>query len=1166
MSDTAIFFDPTRRRWYWIKRAGTLAGLFAVVTISVWLVSLFTIPFLPGIEGITTPLRRAVRRSFHLPPHQTRMQVFAARRWHQELSKQIQHDKQVYLAKAAKPPIKGNNIVAAFYAPWLETGLHSLKDKASHMTHLMPSWVHLQEDARGLDFHDWDPAMVPQNNEVLKIARENNLNIMPVFSNAQLSDFDPKRVHILLTDPKIQTDRILELRRWVLMNRFQGINVDLENIPDADYPLYLPFLRRLKTLFGQYGLAVSADLEVGREIDWRQAASICDFVVVMAYDEHGAGTKTPGPIASIRWYRDVLDRAVRDIPPEKLVLGLANYAYDWADDRDWADPMNYQSALIAAEKYRPGETPEQIVDFDDKEMNPTFEYDDDAGTHHVVWFLDAVTAANQWLLAQDKGVRSVAVWVLGSTDPSLWDVIDRHTLSRPINTNVLKTVHFPFDVDFEGEGEIARVYSNPTDGSRSLEIDPGTGLILDESYHKFPKSYVITRSGYQPKMIALTIDDGPAEPYTAQMLDELKRLNVKATFFLIGQNAERYPNLVRRIWSEGHEIGNHSFTHPNIGAISERQARLELTATQRVLQSLLHRSTVLFRPPYNADAEPSTSQEVTPIKIASEMHYITVLEFIDPQDWNTQTVENGKVHRRTAEEMLQTVLQQIDTEHGSSILLHDGGGDRTETVKLIPLLVKELPKRGYKFVTVSQLIGKTRDDVNPPVGNTDTMLLANDRIVFEAIYIFELFLSIAFITAIILGALRVFFVSVLAVISKYKSSHTKFDDAYRPAVSVVIAAFNEQKVISRTIRAVLANRYEPLEIIVVDDGSSDGTADEVARDFADHHNVRLIRQENGGKATALNRGIAQANGEIIIALDADTIFGRHTIAYLVRHFANDKVGAVAGNVKVGNRINPLTYWQSIEYVTSQNLDRRAFNVINSVSVVPGAVGAWRRAAIVQAGGYNTDTMAEDMDLTWRIRRNGWRIETDSDAVGYTEAPDSFRALFRQRFRWAFGTLQSLWKHRGALGRYTWFGSVMLPSLWLFQVLFQALSPLIDVQIIWTVSNVVGSWLWHGQQTRDWQPLPQSLASLYIIGFMYAFFFVVELIGSLVAFKLDREDPRVLVWLFWQRFLYRQLMYGVLLKSLKTAVSGIRTGWGKLDRKGTVEHLPEAELQPNALQP
>jgi len=1166
MSDAAIFFDPSRRRWWWIKRLGTLFGLFAVITISVWLVSLFTIPFLPGIAGITSPSLRTLKRAIHLPRHDARLRQYAAKQYQAKLLAAIAHDNQVHAVKASKPPIKGNDIVAAFYAPWLETGLHSLKANAGHMTHLMPSWVHLQEDARGLDFHDWDPALVPHNNEVVKIARENNLNIVPVFSNAQMSDFDSKRIDILLHDPKIQADIIFKLRQWVLMNNFQGINVDFENIPEADHQLYLPFLRRLKASFAQYRLVVSADLEAGQDVNWREAAAICDYVVVMAYDENGAGTKTPGPIASIKWYQGVLAHALRDIPPDKLVLGLANYAYDWEEGRDWADPLNYQSALITAEKYRDGEKPEQIVDFDDQTLNPTFWYDDDAGKHHEVWFLDAVTAANQWMIARNRGVHSVAVWVLGSTDPSLWNVIDRHTLMRPPKISDLQKVHFPYDVDFEGEGEIAHVYSNPIDGSRSLEIDPGTGLIVDESYHMFPKSYVISRSGYQPKMIALTIDDGPADPYTAEMLEVLKRENVKATFFLIGQNAERYPNLVRRIWNEGHEIGNHSFTHPNIGAVSEQQAKLELTATQRVFQSLLHRSTLLFRPPYNADAEPTTEEEVLPIKRASDMHYITVLEFIDPQDWNTQEFVNGTIRHRTADEMLQTVLTQIKTEHGSSILLHDGGGDRSETVKLIPLLIQELRKRGYTFVTVSQLIGKTRDDVNPPIQSKDTLLLANDRVVFEAIYVCELFLSVAFIAAIVLGAARVLFVTVLAVISRYKSRHAKFDHSYRPAVSVVIAAFNEAKVISRTIRAVLANRYEPLDIIVVDDGSTDETSAEVLRDFAGHPKIRLLRQENGGKSSALNRGIAEAPGEIIIALDADTIFARHTIENLVRHFSNAGVGAVAGNVKVGNRINPLTHWQSIEYITSQNLDRSAYAVINSVTVVPGAVGAWRHSAILQAGGYTTDTMAEDMDLTWRMRRNGWRIVTDNDAIGYTEVPDSFAALFRQRFRWAFGTLQSLWKHRGAVGRYGWFGTVMLPSLWLFQVLFQALSPLIDLQIFVTVSRVLGTWWWRGTQTADWQPLPQALASLYVIGFMYAFFFVVELIGSAVAFKLDREDGRVLIWLFWQRFLYRQLMYAVLLKSVKTAVSGMRTGWGKLDRKGTVELATEPELQPTALQP
>jgi cellulose synthase/poly-beta-1,6-N-acetylglucosamine synthase-like glycosyltransferase/spore germination protein YaaH/peptidoglycan/xylan/chitin deacetylase (PgdA/CDA1 family) len=1161
MSDRAIFFDPTRRRWSWIKRVGTLLGLASAVTVSVWLVSLFAAPVLPGFEGITIPIKRALRPRLHLPSRY-------ANRESRKLRAHLAQDGRRLRARAALPPVRANNIVAAFYAPWQEIGLHALKANAAQMTHLLPVWLHLSADGAHLDKRDWDPLLVPHNPAVVETARQNNLNIVPVFSNAVLSatgsgDFDEARAHAFLANPVAQQRVILEMRQWLLENRFQGINVDFENLGAADYPRYVQFLERVRTQFAPAHLVVSADLEAGdaaKALDWRAVAAACDFVIVMAYNETGE-EDPPGPIASMNWYRGVVQRAVAGIPSDKLVIGIANYALDWMDGRDWADPMTYQGALIAAQTYRGHEKPESIVDFDPHELNPTFWYVDDEGKQHEVWMLDGVTAANQWLVAQNYGVRGVGVWVLGSTDPSIWNFIRRDRLGVTPNLDDLRKVEFPFYVEFVGEGDIAHVDARPTPGSRSLEIDPATGLVLDESYHEFPASYVISRSGYREKLIALTIDDGPAKPYTAQILDELQKLDVKATFFLIGENAERYPSLVRRIWREGHEIGNHSFTHPNIGAVTEGQARLELNATQRVFQSILGRSTLLFRPPYNADAEPSAEQEVQPILIASELKYITVLEYLDPQDWNLlDRNEDGSPHRRSAEEMLGTLMAQLETEHGSTILLHDGGGDRAETVRLIPMLVKELRARGYRFVPVSALVGSTRETVNPPVSSSETMMLANDRLVFEAIYLFELFLGIAFITGIILGTGRVVFVTTLALIAKWRERRATFDPAYRPAVSVVIAAYNEQPVIARTIRAVLRNHYEPLDIIVVDDGSTDGTYDDAVRHFGDHPSVRLLRQENAGKSAALNRGIAAATGEIIIALDADTVFAKDTIERLVRHFADARVGAVAGNVKVGNRINPLTYWQSIEYVTSQNLDRRAYAAINSVSVVPGAVGAWRRDAITAAGGYTTDTMAEDMDLTWRIRRGGWRVATENAAIGYTEVPDSFRALYTQRFRWAFGTLQCLWKHRRALGRYGWFGRVMMPSLWLFQIAFQAISPLVDLQIVWALGKVIAAATRAGLD-HDWQPLPNAMASLYLVAFMYAFFFVVELIGALVAFKLDREKPKVLLWLFWQRFLYRQLMYAVLLKSLKTALSGIRAGWGKLERKGTV-----AIAEPSALQP
>ena len=1161
MSEYAVFFDPSRKRWWWIKRISTVVSLFAVVVVSVFLISLASAPLLPGMLGITVPIKRTLRNV--IPHRQTRMQQFLLKRSRDRFLSEVARERRAQAARMKPSLVNGPGIVAAFYAPWQETGFHSLHKFGKNMTHLLPAWVHLNSDGRTLDFHDWDPALVPQNIDVINEARANTLNILPVFSNAQQADFDADRVHTFLTNPRVQDEIIAQLRNWLLMNRFQGINVDFENLHDEDYALLAPFLQRMKTAFAPSHLAVSADLEASRPVNWKQISNICDFVVVMIYDEHASGA-VPGPIASMDWYRKVLQRAVSNVPRAKLVIGLANYGYDWMQGRDWADPVTYQGALVLAKEYHPDVPTEKIVDFDADALNPTFSYVDDDGKDHEVWLLDAVTAANQWMLAQSYGLRGVAVWVLGSTDPALWNFIDRNKLRMPVNTAVLRTIEYPYDVEFVGDaGEISHVSATPTRGSRSLEVDQNTGLVLDEVYQKFPTSYVITRTGYKEKKIALTIDDGPADPYTADMLDELKALNVKATFFMIGENAERYPNLVKRIWREGHEIGNHTYTHPNIGAMPKERAILELNATQRVFQSILHRSTLLFRPPYNADAEPRNRDEVVPIEIASQLNYVTVLEFLDPQDWNTEErFPDGSIHHRTAQEMLNTLLTQLDTEKGNCVLMHDGGGDRTETVKLIGMLVPELRKRGYEFVTVSDLINSTRDAVNPPVTSADSLMLANDRIVFETMYLAEVFITIAFISAIVLGALRVLFVTVLALIARARERRLRFDDSYRPPVSVVIAAYNEGKVIARTIDAVLRNNYPDLEVIVVDDGSKDDTSGEALRIAAAASNVKLIRQENAGKAAALNNGIGAAKGEIIIALDADTIFKADTIEKLVRRFADANVGAVAGNVKVGNRINPLTFWQAIEYITSQNVDRRAYSLLNSVTVVPGAVGAWRRTAILQAGGYTTDTMAEDMDLTWRIRRIGWRIETESDAIGYTEAPDSFKGLFNQRFRWAFGTLQCLWKHRRAVGRYGWFGRVMLPSLWLFQVIYQVLSPIVDLQIAVTIGIALQAWM-RGRLTADWQPLPQALPQLYLVAFMYAFFFVIELIGSAVAFKLDREDGKMLVWLFWQRFLYRQLMYAVLLKSVKTAISGMRTGWGKLERKGTVEL---AKVEPQAPSP
>jgi cellulose synthase/poly-beta-1,6-N-acetylglucosamine synthase-like glycosyltransferase len=313
--------------------------------------------------------------------------------------------------------------------------------------------------------------------------------------------------------------------------------------------------------------------------------------------------------------------------------------------------------------------------------------------------------------------------------------------------------------------------------------------------------------------------------------------------------------------------------------------------------------------------------------------------------------------------------------------------------------------------------------------------------------------------------------------------------------------------------------------------SHDATLEVLRRNFGDRPNVRILSQPNGGKSSALNNAIAHAQHDILIALDADTIFRTGTIEKLVRHFADSQVGAVSGNARVGNRNSWITRFQSIEYIYGFNLDRRALDLLNAITVVPGAVGAWRKELILKLGGFGDDTLAEDTDLTLKIRRAGYQIRYEEGGVAFTEAPEDTRGLAKQRFRWAFGTLQAAWKHRDALfvPKYGTLGFVALPSIWIFQVLLSALSPFAELAMI--VALFAGNWR--------------------IVLIFYLGFFVLEFLTGLMAYWLEGEKPWDLALLFFQRIYYRELMYYVVAKSLIYAVRGRVVGWGKLERRATV---------------
>jgi cellulose synthase/poly-beta-1,6-N-acetylglucosamine synthase-like glycosyltransferase len=366
-------------------------------------------------------------------------------------------------------------------------------------------------------------------------------------------------------------------------------------------------------------------------------------------------------------------------------------------------------------------------------------------------------------------------------------------------------------------------------------------------------------------------------------------------------------------------------------------------------------------------------------------------------------------------------------------------------------------------------------------------------------------------------------------------------------VSVIVPAFNEAKVITATVEHILASDHPNLNVIVVDDGSQDATAEIVERNFGADARVKLIRIANGGKANALNVGLAQATGDVVVALDADTQFNADTISRLVRWFVDRQVGAVAGNAKVGNRINVITRWQALEYIVSQNLERRALAALDTLTVVPGAVGAWRRSVLERLGGFQASTLAEDQDLTIAVQRAGYRVLFDASAIAWTEAPTTIRGFAKQRFRWAFGTLQCLWKYRAMTfnPRYGALGMVALPQAWMFQIFLTALAPVADLMLIWQILFQSIAWLEHGSEFNN--------SSLVTVGIYYAVFMVVDLLACLFGFCMERrEDWNLTWWLLLQRFGYRQIMYYVLVRSISTAIRGRFVGWSKLERTGTVQ--------------
>jgi len=587
---------------------------------------------------------------------------------------------------------------------------------------------------------------------------------------------------------------------------------------------------------------------------------------------------------------------------------------------------------------------------------------------------------------------------------------------------------------------------------------------------------------------------------------------------VVGSRVVLHPGLVRDLHARGFEIGNHTFSHSDVAELPGWELGLQLGLTENAVAGAIGVRPRLFRPPYSATPEAVTNTQLRGLRAVAERGYAVVLSDLDTRDWSRPGVD-AIVRAGTP-----------PSARGGLLLMHDGGGDRSQTLAALRRLVSELRRRGFQFVTASGLAGIPRSAAEPPTSGWERgrgrLLLATLGVAHVVTGAFTFML----VPIAILALLR------MAALFLFARRHARAVRAapsveeFLPPVSVVVPAFNEAAGIESAVRSLDASQYPDFEVIVVDDGSEDGTGDIV--ESLELLHVRVLRQANAGKPSALNRGVSAARSDVIVTVDGDTVFEPGTLRALVQPFRNHDVGAVAGNTKVGNRGGLLGRWQHIEYVMGFNLDRRLYDLLRCMPTVPGAIGAFRREALTDIGGVSDATLAEDTDITIGIGRAGWRVVYSEEARAWTEAPASIAALWRQRYRWSYGTMQAVWKHRAAVARSReWrIGRVAIPYLVLFQILLPLLAPLIDLFALYGILFL--------------DPVP-------VIGYWVGFN-VLNLLLGWYAFRLDHESPRPLWAMPLQQFVYRQLMYLVAIESVITALLGNRIRWQPMERTGEVE--------------
>lgn len=992
---------------------------------------------------------------------------------------------------------------------------NSLDKSCGAIDVLLPSWYGLELMGGELILTDvGEDAQEPVRAHVR--SSDDSKGIIPIIrmgqSTGRLVETEEGRARLLGTLDRLIQDLSAE-------SAVSGLCLQGGGLEEGTYREVGAFLALFSKRLSQAGLSTCGVFSANVASSTLQVADrFLETIVTQAFQQPWVGS-APRPMSSLPDFEGRLENVEKWVNRAELVIALGTQSVAWVSGKPTPEVLPY------AELMRQLSVAGTVPIYEPSAGSARAAFVGEDGRHRQVWLSDVASAVNQLNVLRRAGHGQVAIAGLGYEDPGIWKALNALNAGQPISAEALGEVLLDGYVSYTGEGPFVSPLSLPVPGRRDVTVAPQTGRVIGMSYDQLPQPSIVHLYGRtRPGEVVLTFDDGPVAAYTPRVLDILKEHDVPGSFFVLGQNALQAPDLVDRILAEGHELGSHTYWHSNMSAVSPTRARVEVNSVQNLITGITGRQMLLYREPYMRSGGPISSRKVASLMPIEKAGYFIAGMDIVPRDWLDLT----------ADELATDIIRQVEERGGGVVLLHDGGGDQSATVEALPTVISELRRRGYEFASLSDQLGVTPEQLLPEASFTTALFQKGSFLLVGKSWSA---LQIAFWTVLVIGSLRAI---LMLILTWRRQKHSVNPGEGYLTATVVIPAFNEAKVIERCIDHVLRSDYPHFDVVVVDDGSDDRTY-ELALKYERNPKVRVFSQFNRGKASALNRALDETDREVLICIDADSQIHRKAISHMMAHFNDPRVGAVAGRVVAGNRHNLLTCLQALEYITAQSIERRAKEIMNAIPVVPGAIGAWRTNAILEAGIFSSETSTEDADMTMAVIRSDYRVVYEEKALATTEAPRTIPGLLQQRLRWNLGMMQAGWKHLGAYREKRALGLVSLTDLALFGYLMPLLAPLADLFLVILAVGGIASLA--GAAPVDFD-VPTHLLLAYL------FLPTLDLITAMVAFKLDpKEDRRLLLLFPIQRLLYRPLLYISVYRSVWRALSGTLARWGSVARVG-----------------